>query len=429
MMERLHKIDGKYAELHALTQLFAVRAELSAIVILSRDYETAIAQYPPTARIYILHGKKTINIKPTTFPPNVVALEDQNVSSEFLKNKAFLCVDYLETKRYLYSTPRLLKFILKNSAISIISAQKKSSWDAKKNKRLFGREGSALVGSFMSNLSVGIGGILADVHRLKYPKIPILAVVTQYNEGDIIEPVIDHLLSQGVDVHVIDNWSDDGSFELVQDMATKNPERVSLERFPVKNTGKYEWKDILKRVTEVGKSRPRYKWVISNDADEIRWSPWPRVSLQHAISFIDYLGYNTLDYTVFNFLPTNDGFNQGMNPLKFFKYGDFGHEGWHFMQLKTWKNLPEAEIASSGGHLVKLPESKIFPLKFLIGHYSLRSDAQARKKIFKDRVPRFLKEEKNKGWHSHYDNIETKESFLVNKDYLIKLYIPPVFVN
>src|SRR5207302_1947204 len=117
-----------------------------------------------------------------------------------------------------------------------------------------------------------------------------------FNEIDIIEPVVNHLLDQGVDVYVIDNWSNDGSYEAIKELAKINPSRVSIERFPKQDSHKYEWTKILTRVTEVAKERPQYKWIISNDADEIRWSPWPGVSLQKALSFIDHVGFNVIDY-------------------------------------------------------------------------------------------------------------------------------------
>ncbi|MDO8609873.1 MAG: glycosyltransferase, partial [bacterium] len=50
-------------------------------------------------------------------------------------------------------------------------------------------------------------------------KKTILAIITIYNEGDIIEAVIKNLLNQGIDVYIVDNWSDDGSYEILSKLA------------------------------------------------------------------------------------------------------------------------------------------------------------------------------------------------------------------
>jgi hypothetical protein len=339
-------------------------------------------------------------------------------------------LDYPESKRFSFRSfgRKSLTYISKNSALSIWAGKETAAWNTNSLKNRL-RSKTSLVGKRADGTVIHIDGRLTDVYKLRYPTLPVLAVVSQFNEVDIIEPVINHLLTQGIDVHVIDNWSNDGSYEAVEELSNQNPKRVSLERFPRRNSHKYEWKKILQRVTEVGKERPQYKWIISNDADEIRWSPWPGINLQKAISFIDDMGFNIVDYTVFNFSATKDGYRRGMDPAEFFEYGDFGHEGWHFMQLKTWQNNSDADIASSSGHLVNVPNPKIFPLKFLLAHYSLRSSEQAAKKVFQDRKPRFLSDERKRGWHSHYDKIDNKQSFIHDKKELLEFSKSNLFLE
>jgi hypothetical protein len=157
-----------------------------------------------------------------------------------------------------------------------------------------------------------------------------------------------------------------------------------------------------------------------NDADEIRWSPWQNVSLREAFSFIDSLGYSAIDYTVFNFAPTKEGFNENHDPLTFFKYGEFSGMDGHFVQVKTWKNNPEAELAPSGGHHVAFSQQRIFPLKFFLGHYPIRSTRHGMEKIFKERQSRFTKAEKQKGWHVQYNDIREDTSFIKNKAGLVR---------
>jgi len=412
-------------EYHALAQQLAVRGGCDGIVVLTCNHKAVIAKYPNSALIILLQvpGLGLSDAEKRKLPPNVVTLALKDADRELLKNKVFICTEYLEVcgsglKR---RDARTIASVASKSALSIVAVKKVGGWSDKSFKKIFKYNKSIFFGEYKNKDLVAIGGRLANMRLGRSKLVPVLAIVSQFNEVDIIEPVIMHLLNQGVDVHVIDNWSDDGSYEAVEAIASRYTGRVSIERFPDTNTGKYEWSGILKRVTDVARERPRYKWIISNDADEIRWSPWPGTSLQKAISFIDRCGFNVIDYTVFNFSPTKDGYSRGLDPLKFFRFGDFGHEGWHFMQLKTWRNHPDADIASSGGHLIKLPEAKIFPLKFFLWHYSLRSNTQAWKKVFQDRKPRFRAEEASQGWHSHYDKIAAKQDFIKNQKGLLNL--------
>lgn len=353
---------------------------------------------------------------------NVKLVSMRHLNEEFLKDKIVVCEDYLESKLLAALLSRRLRLALRAPVLSITQVRSGWFWKFRTLRRLQRPNRTPLAGCLpgRDDMLISIGGRCSDVYGTNYKLAPVLAVIAQYNEADIIEPAIRHLLSQGVDVHVIDNWSSDGSYEAIKAIAEVEPKRVSCERYPSKNSGKYEWEKLLNRITDLAKSRPQYKWVIFNDGDEIRWSPWPGISLQRALSFIGSLGYNCIDYTVFNFHPTADGYKRGTDPLKFFRYGEFGADNWYFLQLKTWLNNPQAEISSTGGHLVNFPGRKVFPIKFLLGHYSLRSPEQAARKILKDRQPRYLASERKRGWHVQYDEAYFKQKVIRNKKGLVK---------
>ncbi len=371
-----------------------------------------LSVYVVCTRLQLLFKRKTFLNLPEQ---NVKLISLHHINEEFVKNKFFVCSDYLGTRPVLALFHFKLRRFLRVADLSVIQVAKTWFWDVKTLRIFAAPNRTVLVGTMPEDNSelVAISGRLTDVRGATYPSLPVLAIITQFNEGDIIEPVVNHLLAQGVDVHIIDNWSTDGSYESVAALAAQSPNSITYERFPAKDSHKYEWTRLLERVTEVAKENlPRYRWIISNDADEVRWSPWEKIDLQTAISFIDHLGYNCVDYTVFNFQATSDGYKRGDDPLIFFNYGEFGAENWYFIQLKTWRNHPEAEIASSGGHVVNFPNRKIFPLKFLLGHYPLRSSAQAKQKIFKDRRPRFATAEVKKGWHVQYKGITSGERFI-----------------
>ena len=104
-------------------------------------------------------------------------------------------------------------------------------------------------------------------------EIRVLAVISTYNEADIIGSVIDHLVANGVDVYVIDNHSTDGTLAEAQRRLDQGV--VGAERFPSSGSdGTFQWGAILDRKLAVARDiQP--DWLIHHDADEIRHAPWP----------------------------------------------------------------------------------------------------------------------------------------------------------
>lgn len=257
----------------------------------------------------------------------------------------------------------------------------------------------------------------------------VLAIIHFYNEADILEQTILYLLSQEVNIYLLDNWSDDGGYEIARKYQKDYSERIFLERFP--DTGKcdnYEWYNQLEK-TELLSKNLDYDWFIHYDADEIRMTPWEGISLREAIYWIDRQGYNCIENTVIDFRFTAQNSENIFMKDTFF---DFRHQKTMFNQLKTWKKSQKIELKSSGGHFAHIENPKIYPLKFLNRHYPLRNIEQAGKKVFEDRVPRFKKEQGERGWHTQYEKFKNTEDFIFDKSNLLvwhnstfhELYIP-----
>ena len=56
-----------------------------------------------------------------------------------------------------------------------------------------------------------------------------------------------------------------------------------------------------------------------------------------------------------------------------------------------------------GGHVAIIDRPKLFPIRFILKHYSVRSIEQGTKKILSERIARYSQEEKKHGWHIQYD--------------------------
>jgi hypothetical protein len=243
------------------------------------------------------------------------------------------------------------------------------------------------------------------------PSFDVLAIVTTFNEGDVIGRLIRRLLSHRVRVHVIDNWSTDQTLEIVADFVKEG--LVSVERFPIDGPpGHFEWEPLLGRVEEVAHGSGA-NWVIHHDADEIRESPWPGVDLVSAFWIAEQWGYNCVDHTVVNFRPVNDLWRPGEDLARSFMWFEFGDHPAHFVQLKAWKpQVSRVHIAASGGHEAVFEGRRVFPYKFVTRHYPIRSQAHGERKIFQERQPRWSPAERAKGWHTHYDHYERGMSFI-----------------
>jgi glycosyltransferase involved in cell wall biosynthesis len=256
----------------------------------------------------------------------------------------------------------------------------------------------------------GDGLPLRDMHVSE--KFRVVAFMTAYNEEDIILHSIKRLLDAGIEVYLIDNWSTDGTVAAVEPLLGKG--LIGIERFPIGGaTGTYDWVRLLERVEELARTVSA-DWFIHHDVDEIRESPWPELRLREALHYVDRMGFNAVDHTVMNFCPIDNGFASEIDFGSYFVHWKFGHRPGHFRQVKAWKALGQSlALARSGGHDADFPGRRVFPYKFLLRHYPVRSQSHGEKKVLGERKPRFNSEERvNRGWHTHYDHIESGHSFL-----------------
>ncbi|WP_377806282.1 glycosyltransferase family 2 protein (plasmid) [Azospirillum sp. A29] len=233
--------------------------------------------------------------------------------------------------------------------------------------------------------------------------VPVVAILAVYNEIDIIRASIEKLAEENVEIYVIDNWSNDGTFEILSDFHKRGV--IELERFPSGGpTDEYQWQFLLKRKEEIALRYVGY-WVVHQDADEIRRSPWPKMGLRQAFWVAQKSGYTAVDYCVLNFRPIDDGYQMTMDPESYFRFFEPGSSSDLRYQVKAWKQPSQrVDLHSTGGHNVRFSSKVVFPYRFIMKHYPIRSSWQAHKKVYQERISRFSAEERAIGWHTHYDS-------------------------
>ena len=255
-----------------------------------------------------------------------------------------------------------------------------------------------------------------------------LGIVATYNDGDCIEAISKYHLNDGLDLHFIDNWSTDETFERLLELQASAPGRVTLERFPEEGpVNQYSWTEILQRKEQIALGFPG-RWILHIDSDEHRAGPWPDVSLAEALARAQSYGANCVDFCVVEFPPVADHFDAGSDPLTFFSRYKFARHLAHFAQRRAWLQPAErVDLASTGGHDVALSQRVVFPYRFYLGHYPLRSTEHAQRKILADRRPRFTAQERDGlGWHNHY-NFFTRDTPVVQWEALLEPFNFDVF--
>lgn len=245
-----------------------------------------------------------------------------------------------------------------------------------------------------------------------------VAIIFAYNEEDVIDQTIRHLIENGVGVYLVDNWSTDTTAERA--LRYENDGLVGYERFPLEGRpNSFQLERLCGRLEELALTVDA-DWVVFNDADEFRQAPWPTVSLRDALFHVQTQGYSAVNHTSLNFALTQDTFVPGCKVEE--------HLFWFaaervadLSRLNCWRRRPgvAVELAWSGGHTVRFPERAVFPYNFLIRHYPIRSVEQGQRKVFAERLPRFRVSERLRGWHSHYDSL-TPDTLLQSTDGLVR---------
>lgn len=255
----------------------------------------------------------------------------------------------------------------------------------------------------------------------------VLAVVTGHNERDIVPYTLRRLVDDGLEVVYVDNWSTDGTLDVV---ASEFSNFVRSVRFPETETKTYDWATLLSYVETVAKSSSA-DWVIHHDADEIREGPWLGLGLRDSIWNVDRRGFNAINHQVINFRPVSEKPDAGQvgDPAETLVWWQHPSPRASPVHVKGWRNMGQrVRLVETGGHEARFSGRRIFPYRFLLRHYPLRSPEHARRKIFSERADRWNEQERKLGWHTQYDDADLDDTFLWPKAVLHE-WDPRTFVR
>jgi len=242
--------------------------------------------------------------------------------------------------------------------------------------------------------------------------LTVVAIVAAYNEADIIDQVVRDLITQGVQVYLLDDGSTDGTVEAVEHYVGSGVVGIErLEHGEGDAGARFYWERILFRKAQIAQHIDA-TWFIHHDADEFRESPWFGVPLREAIAQVDRLGFNAIDAASFDFWPVDDSFGPGVDVRVALPYYSRARP-FDKLQVRCWKKTDAlVDLASTGGHDVQFPGRMVFPQRFILRHYPIRSQSHGDRKVFEQRLSRFLPEELKRGWHLQYAEMSEGTSFI-----------------
>jgi glycosyltransferase involved in cell wall biosynthesis len=245
----------------------------------------------------------------------------------------------------------------------------------------------------------------------------IVAIIAAYNEADIIGASVCNLIDQGISVFLLDDGSTDGTAGVVEPYVGRGV--IGVERLrpaEASGSGEFALKAIVRRKAQLAIELDA-DWFINHDADEFRESPWGDVPLKEAIRRVDALGYNAIDFESFDFRPTDDRGHAGKDVRTAFQFYSEAAP-YDRVQIRCWKKTPCVELESTGGHDTQFDGRRVFPVRFVLRHYPIRSQAHGERKVFAERKPRYAEQERALGWHVQYDDVVDGTSFIHNPDTL-----------
>jgi len=218
-----------------------------------------------------------------------------------------------------------------------------------------------------------------------------------YNEKDLVEEVIRHLISQELDLVVLDNGSSDGSYE-----KCKKFEESGLITLNQIKTTNFDFSLILRILYDMALTK-NPDWLIRSDQDEILESWQSNLTLKAAIEEENAKGNNLIQFDVFEFFRTNNDNLTEKSVKDKFRYYSWQHN----FAYRAWKHFPGVRVEGAG-HLPTFPKNcryKVAEKNFVLRHYRFRNKEQAIRNNAQRLQRTKNSPEKKIGWNIHFDKI------------------------
>ena len=126
----------------------------------------------------------------------------------------------------------------------------------------------------------------------------IVSIIAVRNGADYIEGCLEHLLSNGLEVAVLDQMSNDGTYEICQQFKGDGLCHLSRYEYPGYFSLKEQLLEKQKLIYQL-----KTDWIVHQDVDELLESAVQGINLAETIQYADWGGFNAVNFNEFVFIP------------------------------------------------------------------------------------------------------------------------------
>jgi glycosyltransferase involved in cell wall biosynthesis len=239
--------------------------------------------------------------------------------------------------------------------------------------------------------------------------VSAVAILCTRNEELHIRRCLACLIDEGLDIVMIDNDSSDRTRAYAAEFLGRG--LLSIESLPWRRA--FSLSDQLASKAEMIKETP-HDWIVHVDADEWLSSSTPGQTLMEGLVAADAAGANCINFDEFVFTPPRG---------ESVEVDDYHHHllAYYFFQpayprlLRAWRKDAALDNQTHAGHNLSGPNISRFPKDFILRHYIVLSEAQARTKYV---GRKFSPEDISRGWHGNRTIIRAENMILPPREKL-----------
>ena len=202
----------------------------------------------------------------------------------------------------------------------------------------------------------------------------IVIMLRTINDEDIIQEIIEHYLSQDLELVILDNGSTDRTFDICEKFLNKGV--LKIHKYHSKYFDNIQ---TLKIIYDIALTFDP-DWVGVVDSDEFHETGYKNTTLKDVLIQADKEGYNLIQSDDFEFFLTNDDNESKKSVKDRLRHYSYGGE----FLFRFWKCIPGTFFGKHVGHYPIFPEGyryKIYPKKMILRHYPQRSTEHALRKM------------------------------------------------